>query len=131
MRVSIRECVSSRRLERAWKALKEGLDGVHFAEFLLQIPHSEVLALLVTVIASPQRWLVGALIAAGWTWCFRKRPWEEVAPVNDNVEKEQDCPIPEPPLGELTFATPSVQNLLDLAKQGIGVKITIELKPAR
>ncbi len=52
----------------------------------------------------------------------------------DDQEKEvkQELPVPTAEPAELPIATPDVsQNLADLARQGIGVKITIiELKPA-
>ena len=50
----------------------------------------------------------------------------------DDHEKEETRELvpPTAEAGELTIVAPNVsQNLADLARQGIGVKITIELKP--
>lgn len=131
MNVSIREGVSVKRVKRALRAFKETLAEIHLVEFILHVPHSELLALVMVAIARPQGWVAIGFLAAGLTWWLRSRRSQEVVMDEHEADKRQESPVDQVQSGDLTFLAPTVpQNLVDVAKQGIGVKITIEIMPA-
>lgn len=130
MNMSIREGVSVKRVKRVWTAFKETLTEIHLVEFILHVPHSELLALVMVAIARPEGWMVIGFLAAGLTWWLTSRRSQEVVMDEHDADKRQERPVGQVPSPVLTFGAPNVpQNLVDVAKQGIGVKITIELLP--
>lgn len=132
MKVSIRKRVSMERLMRPWSTFKSALEYLHLTEFLLHLGQSDALALLILAFTRPAGWVGVAILAALWSVWLTVQPDKEVPQMVHN-EKEQAAELPAAKLdpAEITLPTPNIpQNLVDLAKQGICVKITIELKPA-
>ncbi|MDP9194438.1 MAG: hypothetical protein M3P06_22290 [Acidobacteriota bacterium] len=114
--------------------MKSALEHLHLTDFLLHVSHSDALALLILALTRPAGWVAIGVLAVLWSVWFRVRKSQEEVLHMDDQEKEvkQELPVPTAEPAELPIATPDVsQNLADLARQGIGVKITIiELKPA-
>jgi hypothetical protein len=132
MKVSMREGVSLKRVKRAWDTLKSVLEYLHLTEFLLHVSHSDTLALLVLAFTRPAGWAAIGVLAVLWSVWFKVRNSQEEVLRMDDHEKDEKQELPPPAVvpAELTIPAPNVpQNLADLARQGIGVKITIELKP--
>ncbi len=134
MKVSMREGVSLKRVKRAWKALKDTLEYVHLTDFLLHVSHSDALALLILAFTRPLGWLAIVFLALVWSyWLKRQISQEEVLRMDDKKDERPALPVAKVEAAEVTITAPNVpQNLVDLAKQGIGSKITItiELKPS-
>ena len=134
MKVSTGEGVSLTRVKRAWKTVKSVLEYLHLTDFLLHVSHSDALALLILAFTRLAGWVeIGVLAVLWYVWFRARKSQEEVLHMHDQKKEEkQEFPVPTVEPAELPIATPNVsQNLADLARQGIGVKITIiELKPA-
>jgi hypothetical protein len=127
----MREVVSSKRVKRAWDNTKRGLEFLHLTEFLLHLSRSDALALLILALTRPVGWGAIGFLAVVWSVWFKVRNSQEVRRMDDHEKEEtRELVPPTAEAGELTIVAPNVsQNLADLARQGIGVKITIELKP--
>ena len=109
------------------------LEYAHLSQFLLHLAHSDVLALLILTFTRPAGWVALGLVAILWSiWFTLRMTQEEVVRMEDCEKGEgqaQEAAAAEP---ELMIAAQNVpQNLAELARQGIGVKITIELKPLK
>lgn len=127
------EGVSFRTVHRAWEALKSTLEYLHLTEFVLHVSHSDVFSLLILAFTCPQGWIAISSVAAAWSlWLKLHRPRQEGTGMNA-TDQGTNRELPAPPTHEpaaLTIVAPSVlQSLAELAQQGVGVKIVIELTP--
>jgi hypothetical protein len=129
MKVSNGEGVSPKRVRRVWEAVRGGLEALHLTDFLLHVSHSDALALLILILTRPDGRLGMALLAVFWFW-FKVRRSAQEAVMNRDAKQKVEVPTDAPPV-EVLIPTPNVpQSLVDLAKQGLDVTITIRLKSA-
>jgi hypothetical protein len=130
MKVSIREGVSLKRIKRVLKAIKDALAEADLADWILHAPQSELLALVMLAFAKLEGWVVVGLITAGFAWLMLQDS-EEVLPMKDTeTETKPGRPVTgEPPTAVTIPAWNVPSNFVEIAKQGIGVRIIIELKP--
>lgn len=128
MKPSTREGLSSKRIRRKWQAVKTALEDIHLIHFVLHFPDTEVLALFLVTVASPWAW-VGVVVLAAWIW---RRLWRAQSLVRMNghkTKKRHPAARKHSPRNRAITAPDVPRPLADLAREGIGVKITIELKP--
>jgi len=129
MKVSNGEGVPKKAIERVLVAVRAGLEYLHLTDFLLHVSHSDALALVFLILARPDGWLGIALLAALWWLWFKVRPSGQEVRVDLDTEKVEVSTARQPV--EVGIPTPNVpQGLVDLAKQGLDVTITIRLKSA-